>query len=82
LQKIKDVLPTNGVEGLENVEFKKEGQSLCFVESSGKVLDIEEVVMYASFLYEGTLSIGDKLVHKRRKTEGEHLCNGLGDGMD
>jgi hypothetical protein len=41
LKKIKHAFPTNGVKSFPNVQFEEgEGQSLGFVESCGKVLDI------------------------------------------
>jgi hypothetical protein len=52
------------------------------VESSGKVLDIEEIIVYTPFLDESTLRVGDKLIHERRKPKSKHFGNDLGNGMD
>ena len=38
--------------------------------------------MYASFLDESTLRIGNKVRHVRSETCGHHLCNDLGNRMD
>jgi hypothetical protein len=54
----------------------------CFVESRGKVLYIEEVVVNTPSLNEGTLSIGDKAIHERIKMICKHLCNDFSDGVD
>jgi hypothetical protein len=82
LQKVNDILPTNGVKSLTNVKLEEQCRDLCFVESSGKIFDIEEVVMDASLLDESTLSIRDKLVHEWSKEEGKHLSDDLSNGMD
>jgi hypothetical protein len=58
------------------------GFFFCFVESRGKVLYIEEVVVNTPSLNEGTLSIGDKAIHERIEMICKHLCNDFSDGVD
>jgi hypothetical protein len=57
LKEINDIFPTYGVKGLANVEFEKKRRGVVLVKSRGKVLDIQEVVVNASFLDEGALRI-------------------------
>jgi hypothetical protein len=52
------------------------------VEPSLQIPDIQEIVMNTSLLYEGTLHVGDKLVHVRGKAGGRHLGDNLGNGMN
>ena len=49
---------------------------------SCKIPHIQEVVMNTSFLYEGTLGVGDKLVHVGGKTGSHHLGDKFCDCMD
>jgi hypothetical protein len=70
LEKLKNELPTNGVEGLTDEEKRR---ALALVESSCKVTHIQKIVVDASLLDEGTLGIGNKLIHKRCKPGGNHF---------
>jgi hypothetical protein len=38
--------------------------------------------MYASLFDEGTLGIGDEVIHERSQSKGKHFRNNLGDPMD
>jgi hypothetical protein len=51
------------------------------VEPSCQIPHIQEIVTNTSLLDEGTLCIGDKLVHVRGKAGGHHLGDNLGNGM-
>jgi hypothetical protein len=82
LEKIKDVFPTNRIKSFANIELEEKCGDLCFVESRGKVLYIEEVVVNTPSLNEGTLSIGDKAIHERIEMICKHLCNDFSDGVD
>jgi hypothetical protein len=68
LVEVKNVDPTNRIKGLPNVKLEEKSQDLGFVESSGNVLHIEEVVMSASLLNKSTLRFVDKVIHKWTKT--------------
>jgi hypothetical protein len=55
LQEVENELPTNGVISLTNIELEEECRSLRLVEPCGKVLDVQKIVMDASFLDKGAL---------------------------
>jgi hypothetical protein len=47
------------------------------VQLSRHILDIEEVIVYASFLDKVTLRIGKKLLHERPKPKSKNFCQDL-----
>jgi hypothetical protein len=82
LKKVKQVLPTYGIEGFPNVKFEEKGQKSSFVETRGEILNVEEIVMNSSFLDKGTLNIGNKIIHARSKPRRKQLGNNLRHTMD
>jgi hypothetical protein len=81
LQHIHKVVPSNGVESLLYVKLEKKHGGLLLVEPSCQIPHIQEIFMNTSLLDEGTLRVGDKLVHVRGKAGGHHLGYNLGNGM-
>jgi hypothetical protein len=59
LQEVENELPTYGVKSLTDIELEEECRSLRLVEPCSKVLDIQKIVMDASFLDKGALRHGD-----------------------
>ena len=82
LQKLKNEFPSYGIKGFTDVKLEEKSRDFAFVESSCKVADIHEVIMNASSLNESTLSIGNKVIHMRRKAEGNHFSDDLCNAMD
>jgi hypothetical protein len=52
------------------------------VEPLSKILHIHEIIMDAPFLDEGTLGIGDNIIHEWSKADGNQLGNDFGDSVD
>jgi hypothetical protein len=48
-----------------NIKLEQEGRDLSFIKYFGEILDVEEFVMYASFLYEISFGIQNKVIHAR-----------------
>jgi hypothetical protein len=66
LQKIRDILPTNGVKRFPNIKLEEQSRGLGLMESSSKVFHIEKVVMNASLINKCTLHLGDVVSYERR----------------
>jgi hypothetical protein len=79
VEKVEDEIPINKVKSLTNIYLEQEARVLPFMKSFGKVIDIEEVAVYASLLYKGALCIQNMVIHERPKTEGKHLGDDCGD---
>jgi hypothetical protein len=73
LEEVEHVVASNRVKGFSNVKLEEEIRDIGFVESSGNVLPIKEVIMNASLLNKCTLRIGDKVIHVGTKASGKNL---------
>lgn len=82
LEKVKNVLPLHRVEGFPDVKLEKEGRGFVLMESPSKVPHVREVVMDASRLDEGALSMQDESVHVVAELGGKDLGNHLGHRHD
>jgi hypothetical protein len=82
LKHVHQVVPSNRVKGFLDIKLEEESWRLCLVQFPSQIPHIQEIVMDASLLYESTLSIGDKVVHMRRKPSGHHLGDQLGNRMN
>jgi hypothetical protein len=82
LKHVHQVVPSNRVKGFLDIKLEEESWCLCLVQFPSQIPHIQKIVMDASLLYERTLSIGDKVVHMRRKPSGHHLGDQLGNRMN
>ena len=56
-EQIHQIVPSDRIEGLLDIELEKEGRGFRTVKASGQVSDIHEVVVDASLFYESALGI-------------------------
>ena len=82
MEKIKQILPLDGVEGLANIKLEKKGRGLALVQAPSAIANIQEVVMDASCFNEGALGVGDEACHVGAQPSGEHLRNNFRDRVD
>ena len=73
LHDLQHVAPIYSVEGFLYVKLHEKGWYFHFLKSPDGVLNVEEVVLYASMFDECTLAFGDQLVKVRSKSIGQQF---------
>jgi hypothetical protein len=63
MHEVQNVVPTNSIEILGNVELDEEGQGMTALEPMGCVRDVHKIVVDAPSLDESVLAAGDNIVH-------------------
>jgi hypothetical protein len=81
LEKLKEVTPSDRVEGLLDIKFEEKRRLLPSVKPSSIVPDKHKIIMDAPRLDEGTLSNRDNLLHARGESEGENFGYNLGESI-
>ena len=81
-QEVEDIVPPNRIKSFLDVEFEQQRRGFISMKTPRKIPNKNKVIVNAPGSNEGTLGVGNEIVHVWCEAQGKNFGNNLGNGVD